>query len=81
MNEHLVHTFDGRVGGAFRISFSCDAPDRAGKTTAHTDTYHGRFVTLVPGELVVETFPMYRTGQGYLATSTCRLAQNTHPCR
>ncbi len=25
-----------------------------GKTTAHTDTYHGRFVALVPNELVME---------------------------
>jgi len=25
-----------------------------GKTTAHTDTYHGRFVKLVPNEKVVE---------------------------
>ena len=25
-----------------------------GKTTAHTDTYHGRFVKLVPNERVVE---------------------------
>ena len=49
-----VHTFDGRVGGAFRISLTYHAPDRVGKTRAHTDTYHGRFVTLVPDELVVE---------------------------
>jgi uncharacterized protein YndB with AHSA1/START domain len=31
-----------------------EAPDRAGKTVGRTDTYHGRFVTLVPNELVVE---------------------------
>jgi uncharacterized protein YndB with AHSA1/START domain len=39
---------------AFRISLTYDAPTGAGKTTAHTDTYHGRFVELVPGERVVE---------------------------
>lgn len=49
-----VHEFAGREGGSFRISLSYDAPDRVGKTTARTDTYHGRFVTLVPDELVVE---------------------------
>jgi uncharacterized protein YndB with AHSA1/START domain len=49
-----VHDFDGREGGAFRISLTYDEPGRAGKTTAHTDTYSGRFVRLVPGELVVE---------------------------
>ena len=49
-----VHTFDGREGGRFRISLTYDAPDRVGKTTAHTDTYHGHFATLVPNERVVE---------------------------
>jgi uncharacterized protein YndB with AHSA1/START domain len=31
-----------------------DAPTGTGKTTAHTDTYHGRFVKLVTNEQVVE---------------------------
>jgi uncharacterized protein YndB with AHSA1/START domain len=38
-----VHEFDAREGGTPR-----------GKTTAQTDTYRGRFVRLVPDELVVE---------------------------
>jgi uncharacterized protein YndB with AHSA1/START domain len=49
-----VHSFDGREGGTFRISLTYDAPDREGKTSAHTDTYHGRFESLVPGEQIVE---------------------------
>ena len=49
-----VHTFDPREDGTFRISLTYDAPTGTGKTTAHTDTYHGRFVTLVPNEQVVE---------------------------
>jgi hypothetical protein len=49
-----VHVFDAREGGAVRISLTYDAPDRAGKTSGRTDTYRGRFVRLVPGELVVE---------------------------
>ncbi|HEX2189426.1 MAG TPA: SRPBCC domain-containing protein [Longimicrobiaceae bacterium] len=53
MSSH-VHAFDPREGGAFRISLTYDAPTETGKTTAHTDTYHGRFVTLVPDEQVVE---------------------------
>lgn len=53
MTSH-VHTFDPREGGAFRISLTYDTPSGSGKTTAHTDTYHGRFVTLVPHEQVVE---------------------------
>jgi uncharacterized protein YndB with AHSA1/START domain len=49
-----VHAFDAREGGAFRISLSYDEPTGTGKTTAQTDTYHGRFVELVPDERVVE---------------------------
>ncbi len=46
--------FDAREGGRFRISLTYDEQTGAGKTTAHTDTYHGHFVKLVPGEQVVE---------------------------
>lgn len=49
-----VHSFDAREGGTFRISLTYDAPTETGKTTARTDTYHGRFVRLVPDEEVVE---------------------------
>ena len=45
-----IHAFDAREGGSFRISFTYDAPTGAGKTTAQTDTFHGRFVRLVPNE-------------------------------
>ncbi|RKH28665.1 polyketide cyclase [Corallococcus sp. CA041A] len=50
-----VHVFELREGGAFRISLTYDAPTETGKTTAHTDTHHGRFVKLVPDEQVIET--------------------------
>jgi uncharacterized protein YndB with AHSA1/START domain len=53
MTSH-VHAFDAREGGAFRISLTYDTPTGTGKTTAHTDTFHGRFVKLVPDEQVVE---------------------------
>jgi uncharacterized protein YndB with AHSA1/START domain len=53
MTSH-VHEFDAREGGAFRVSLTYEAPAGTGKTTAHTDTYHGRFVKLVPNEQVVE---------------------------
>jgi hypothetical protein len=49
-----VHAFDPREDGEFRISLTCDDPGGVGKTTARTDTYHGRFVQLVPGRKVVE---------------------------
>ncbi|MEU0506575.1 SRPBCC family protein [Nocardia sp. NPDC005998] len=49
-----VHEFDPREGGAFRISLTYDEPTDTGKTTAQTDTFHGRFVRLVPDAQVVE---------------------------
>lgn len=50
-----VHTFEARVGGAFRISLTYEAPGSQGKSSAHTDTYHGRFIELVPDEKVVQS--------------------------
>jgi uncharacterized protein YndB with AHSA1/START domain len=49
-----VHAFDARVGGSFRISLTYDTPTGTGKSSAHTDTYHGRFIDLVPNERVVQ---------------------------
>jgi uncharacterized protein YndB with AHSA1/START domain len=60
MTSH-VHAFEGREGGEFRVSLTYDAPNQAGKTTARTDTYHGRFVKLVPNELVVEAIEFETT--------------------
>jgi len=53
MTSH-VHVFEPREGGAFRISLTYDRPTGTGKTTAQTDTHHGRFVKLVPDEQVVQ---------------------------
>ena len=55
MTSH-VHEFEAREGGSFRIALTYDAPDRAGKSSSHTDTYHGHFARLVPDEQVVEVF-------------------------
>ncbi|MFD7962194.1 SRPBCC family protein [Streptomyces zaomyceticus] len=49
-----VHEFDAREGGTFRVSLTYDTADGTGKSGAHTDTYHGRFVELLPDERVVE---------------------------
>jgi uncharacterized protein YndB with AHSA1/START domain len=60
MTSH-VHFFDPREGGSFRISLTYDEPTGTGKTTPHTDTYHGRFVKLVPNEQVVEVMEFETT--------------------
>ena len=48
-----VHEWDAREGGRLRVSLTYTG-DGVGKTSAHTDTYHGQFTELVPGERVVE---------------------------
>jgi uncharacterized protein YndB with AHSA1/START domain len=72
MTSH-VHTFEPREGGAFRVSLTYEAATGTGKTTAHTDTYHGRFVKLVPDEQVVEAIEFETTNpalQGEMTITT-----------
>jgi uncharacterized protein YndB with AHSA1/START domain len=59
-----VHAFEGREGGSFRISITYDEPTGSGKTSAQTDTYHGRFVKLVPNEQIVEVIEFETTDPG-----------------
>jgi uncharacterized protein YndB with AHSA1/START domain len=49
-----VHSFDAGEGGTFRISLTYDLPTGTGKTSARTDTFHGRFARLVPDTEVVQ---------------------------
>ena len=50
----VVHEFEAREGGRYRISLTYEEPGLAGKTSAHTDTYHGCFKELAVNERVVE---------------------------
>ena len=65
-----VHAFDAREGGAFRISLTYDLPTGTGKSGSHTDTYHGRFLKLVPDEQVVEEFEFETADPGLRGTMT-----------
>ena len=49
-----VHEFDASEGGRFRISLTYEEPTDTGKTTEQTDSFHGRFVRLVPDSEVVQ---------------------------
>ena len=49
-----VHSFDVREGGIFRISLTYDEATGTGKTSAQTDTFQGRFASLVPGREIVQ---------------------------
>jgi uncharacterized protein YndB with AHSA1/START domain len=49
----LVHEFDAREGGRFRVSLTY-RDGGAGKSGERTDTYQGTFTRIVPGREVVE---------------------------
>ncbi|MEA2905271.1 MAG: hypothetical protein QOI12_2658 [Alphaproteobacteria bacterium] len=51
----VVHAFDGREGGSFSMSlvYPDDDESSRGKTSKSTDTFRGRFVTLIPCERIV----------------------------
>ena len=51
-----VHAFEPREGGRFHLSLTYLEPSQAGegKTSDRTDAFRGRFVRLVPDQLVVE---------------------------
>jgi uncharacterized protein YndB with AHSA1/START domain len=69
-----VHAFDAREGGSFRISLTYDAPTGVGKTTAHTDTYHGRFAKLVTNEQIVEVVEFETTDPALRGEMTITIA-------
>jgi uncharacterized protein YndB with AHSA1/START domain len=69
----VVHEFDAREGGSFRVSLTYDASTGTGKTTAQTDTYHGHFARLVPNEQVIEVLEFETTDpalQGEMTITT-----------
>jgi uncharacterized protein YndB with AHSA1/START domain len=51
-----VYAFDARQGGSFRMAFEYAGPehDVPGKTSAHRDVFHGRFLEWVPNQRIVE---------------------------
>lgn len=72
----VVHEFEARVGGHYRISLTYEEPGLAGKTSAHTDTYHGHFKELVVNKRVVEVMEFETSNpemQGQM-TSTIELS-------
>lgn len=58
-----IHTFDGRVGGGYRMSLFYPPTERSGrgKTAEHEDMVIVRFVELVPLRRIVEAI-RFRTG-------------------
>jgi len=51
----VVHAFDGRQGGAIRMSLIYPEGGTRGKTSENTDTFQARIVELVPETRIVWT--------------------------
>src|SRR5690242_16829857 len=66
----VVHEFDPRPGGTFRVSLSYKDTARTGKSTANTDTYHGYFAELAPDERVVEVIEFETDDPGSAGSMT-----------
>ena len=67
-----VYAFDLREGGQFRISLRYPQSEDAGrgKTSGDTDTYYGRFVELVPNEMIVEVIEFETQDPGFAGAMT-----------
>ena len=50
-----VHAWHAVEGGELRISLTYESSTEAGKTHGNTDTFRGRFVRLVPDQLIIQT--------------------------
>lgn len=66
-----VHSFDPRVGGAYRMTLTYRDPKSArGKTSGDTDSFTGRFAELVPDEKIVEIIAFETDDPGYAGAMT-----------
>jgi len=63
-----VQAFEPRVGGRFRMTLTFAAAP--GKSTANTDVVVGRFVDLVPRELVAQAFEFASADPAFAGTMT-----------
>jgi len=68
-----VHAFDPREGGSFRITLRYLGAAGVGKTTGDSDTFHGRFLRLVPDEEVVEAVQFESKDRDLKGEMTIRL--------
>ncbi|MEO6215065.1 MAG: SRPBCC family protein [Sphingomonas sp.] len=67
----VVHSFDARVGGSYRMSLLYKASKRGtGKTSSDTDSFTGRFVELVPDEKIVESIAFESDDPAYAGAMT-----------
>lgn len=75
----VVHEFDARVGGRFRISLTYNNKEQRGKSTGHTDTYHGIFSELVPDQTVVQVMQFETSDHAMQGLMTARFQLDAIP--
>ena len=66
----VVHSFDARIGGNYRMSLIYKNPKRgsAGKTSSDTDSFTGSFTELIPNEKIVESIAFESDDPAYAGT-------------
>ncbi len=74
-----LHEFDARPGGRIRITLTYRDPGIQGKTTGHSDSFHGRFVRLVPDQEVEWELRFETDDAGLAAPMTVRFQLRTAP--
>ncbi len=67
-----VHRFDAVEGGEFAISLTYDDPIAVGKTEGATDTFAGRFTSLIPDTCVVQVAAFDTTDPALAGDMTIR---------
>src|ERR1051325_2035173 len=63
--------FDARPGGSYRLVLTyTDPPSSGGKTTSDSDVVEARFVSLIPGERVVQEVDFESDDPSFTGTMT-----------
>ena len=67
-----IHSFDAREGGIYRMSLTYLDPAHSteGKTTADTDTFTGRFISLIPDLQIIERIDFHSPDPAFAGEMT-----------
>lgn len=75
----VVHEFEPRVGGLFRMTLVFDAPGSQGKSTENTDAIEGEFLALIPNEQVRQRFTFRSGDPSFAGAMTMTWTLTSHP--
>lgn len=76
-----IHVFEPRQDGNFRMEFGYGEPDHdvPGKTSAHADVFHGRFLEWVVNERIVESVEFETRDPAFAGVMTITTALKAVP--